>query len=199
MACLFRVLNAFDASTSKTASHSLSVKISLAAWTAASAPACCPAQSWRLPTAFMVSSLAVFMIHLLIILLSTSPIPIGLTSFFCFLRGMSLLFISTSRCWQYLHPIICESSATALHKSAATMLFLLDDNSILHVLSSIPNSPGAPFISIAAFLTISWLMLRNVTWCVASISPDKSASWVALVPAGCFSFTFYVVSFVNLK
>ena len=31
MACLFRVLNAFDAPTSKTASHSLSAKISLAA------------------------------------------------------------------------------------------------------------------------------------------------------------------------
>ena len=31
MACLFRVLNAFDASISKTASHSLSAKISLAA------------------------------------------------------------------------------------------------------------------------------------------------------------------------
>ena len=56
------------------------------------------------------------------------------------------------------------------------MLFLLDVSSILHVLASIPDGPGAPFISIAAFLTISWLMLQNVTGCGASFSTDKSAT-----------------------
>ena len=89
---------------------------------------------------------------------------------------MSLQFIRASRCWQFLYPIFCVSSATALHKSDAAMLFLLDVNSILHVLASIPDGPGGPVISIAAFLTISWLMLLNVTVCGASISPDKSAS-----------------------
>ena len=116
------------------------------------------------------------MIHLLIILLSTSPIPIGLTSFFWFLSGMSLQFIRASRCRQFLYPIFCASSATALHKSDAAMLFLLDVISILYVLAFIPDGPGAPFVYIAAFLTISWLMLLNVTGCGASISPDKSAS-----------------------
>ena len=89
---------------------------------------------------------------------------------------MSLQFIRASRCWQLLHPIFLASSATALHKSDAAMLFLLDVSSILHVLASIPDGPGAPFVSIAALLTISWLMLLNVTGCGASISPDKSAS-----------------------
>ena len=68
---------------------------------------------------------------------------------------MSLQFISASRCWQFLYSIFCASSATALHKSAAAVIFLLDVNSILHVLAYIPDGPGAPFISIAAFLTIS--------------------------------------------
>ena len=83
--------------------------------------------------------------------------------FFFFLRGISLQFISASRCCHFLYPNFCASSATTLYKSAVAVLFLLGVNIILRVLASMPDGPGAPFISITVFFTISWLMLGNVT------------------------------------
>lgn len=83
-ACLFMALKVFEASTSRIASVSLNVKISLIACTAASHPPSCPAQVCKGPAAACISSLTVFSIALAIIRRGTSPIPIGLTPGFLF-------------------------------------------------------------------------------------------------------------------
>ena len=77
--CQLSELNALLASTSRTPSVFEFKNASLVAWTAASAPAICPAHSCRGPAASWMSPLVTSRMAMAIILLAVSNIPIGQT------------------------------------------------------------------------------------------------------------------------
>ena len=77
--CLFKLLNAFEASIKRMPSVFSASNTYLIAYTAASHPPSCPQQSWKGPAAFFTSSLTTVEIDLPMILLSTSQMPIGRT------------------------------------------------------------------------------------------------------------------------
>ena len=79
-AALFSELKAFEASTSKAASVSSASKILRMACIAASPPLFWPVHTCMAPLALITSCFATLVTHLPIILLITSPTPIGRTS-----------------------------------------------------------------------------------------------------------------------
>ena len=113
-----RLLNAFVASTWKMAWHDGNSNTLLIAWMAASHPDCWSTHSCCTPATFKTSSLTIYRMALPIILLATSPIPMGLTPG-CLSMTMSLHDVSafrptgSTKVVQRRRP----TAATALHRS----------------------------------------------------------------------------------
>ena len=157
---LLSVLNALEASMSKTASMSSASNRLFIACIAASLPDFCPAHNCNDPLASTTSFFAKFITHFALILLITSPTAIGLTAPSPLSREIKRLAINAS---------IVVGSTYCVHKVLVILAIashsLVDDclkdlhaNILLKPLASTPDGPPDPFVLKAACLTISPLI-----------------------------------------
>ena len=164
----FTELNALSASTSSTASVFSSSNIVCIAWIAASQPASWPAQTCSEPTEDVISLRTTDTMAFLMILLKTSPTPMGLNPGF-FLSGMS---------WQARNPS-SEVDSCSVQCFLITLVSVWQrseddspkffDNKIrFQPSASKPEWPDPPLFYMTAFLIISTSITSNFTGCILS-------------------------------
>ena len=126
-----------------------------------------PALTCRFPTDLIMSSLCVWTTALPIILLMTSPTPVGCSPGFLS-KGISLLAKNTSR-----ELVWCDSThnffatlARAIHMSLEHWSRLLDVSIILLLSASMPGGPGPPLVRGEVFLMASASMHSYFILCM---------------------------------
>ena len=141
------VLNAFDASMSRTPSVSSLSKISFKAWMAASHPASRPVHTWSMPHACWISFFRVLMMAFAARRLKVSPIPIGRMSLSPFPRGISLQARKDVRELGSVNSMQRRfvASAIASQSRLAWPPSPFEQRRALASSESTPEAPAAPF------------------------------------------------------
>ena len=135
------------------------------ACTAASLPASCPAQSWRVPAASSTSSLMTERMALLMILLDVSPTPIGLIPGHLSraIKRLAVSGASPSGSTYVVHSFLA-TKAKLLHRS--TEAVWNEVQSRLQPVASMPEGPAEPWVC------------RAAEWMAAPFKQSKITGWV---------------------
>ena len=175
-AFLLIVLNAFEASTSKTASDDWSSYISCIACTSDSHLASCPAQTCNEPNADIISSRMCDTTTLLAIQRKTSPIPIGRSPGFLF-NGINLHASNASNDDDRSSVVQSSfmTSANVLHKMYELLPNWSDVKILFQPSASRPEGPAAPlFLSIAFFTLSASIEWNLIGWISSGISGSNT-------------------------
>ena len=147
--CLLRELKAFEASTRSAPWTSSSLKNWRIAWIAASQPPSWPAQTWRGPAASCISYLKRLSTALAIILLGTSPTPIGLTPGHLF-NGINRQATKALRLSGWILQVQILWPTAARTEQRSWEADLKEEHSLLQAKASRPERSLAPWVCKAA-------------------------------------------------
>ena len=162
------------------------------ACTAASQPPSWPAHSWSGSAASSTSLPMIFKMVFAMILLGTSPTPIGLTPGHL-LRGMrrqATNALSPSGLTVVL-AMRRPTPASAIHKLLEADL--KEEHSLFQAYASRPDGPAAPWVCRAVCLMASASRPSNVMGLTGSGSPSRREQASGSLPMGCFSLSTSLV------
>ena len=163
------------------------------ACTAASQPPSWPAHNWSGSAASSTSPPMIFKMVFAMILLGTSPTPIGLTPghLLSGMRREAINALSPSGLTVVLYSNVRLTPASAVHELLEADL--KEEQSLFQAYASRPEGPAAPWVCRAVCLMASASRPLNKMGLTGSGSPLRREQASGSLPKGCFSFSISLV------